>query len=700
MHRGLLLALFAAGALGFSTRVFAQPAPDPEGPAPELAPPESPPPDVDDTEEDDEPLPPAPPEERPRPARPEGPPGPAGIGGLGLMPTPGDDARALEQQKKPATPAEIAAARRRDEVFAEDWWSHARPVFEIHGYFRTRAELFHNFSLGRIDVPNSALWPQPPDNVYTGTNDQTFGPTLCTPDEAGSGNIDDPSLGLVHCRNKTQAGANLRFRLNPELHISDNVRVISQIDLLDNQVMGSTPSGASWLPGDRGGYEVAPRSGYTPVGVYDDTIVPPASGVNSLEESVRVKRVWGEFATPVGELRFGRMPNHWGLGMVHNAGDLYDDDFQSTIDRIMFTTGLKPLDLYIGAAWDFPNEGPTRPMPPGGQPYDAAQFDDVDQWALIVMRRKSRELEKLSLSRGELVLNGGAYVILRKQLLANDQSGPTASASSGADVPDVTPQQMTLGYSRRGAEMWIPDLWLQLKYKKFRFEAEWAAVLGSIESIATAPGPADFSAASDTNRRLRQFGLATEIQQLLVEDRLSLDFGFGWASGDPDAFDPNTVGDLVPGPNEVQVNDETDSTFRFHPNYRVDLILHRYILTRVQGTYYFHPSVAYDFMRKPDGQRLGGGAGFVWTRASQFVQTPGHARDLGIELNGKLYFQSKDGSLNDRPGEMGGFFAMLQYGVLFPLAGLGYQDVEQARLGGRADTSAAQIFRLFLGIIF
>src|SRR5206468_8080339 len=28
-----------------------------------------------------------------------------------------------------------------DEVFAEDWWSHARPVFEIHGYFRTRGEL-------------------------------------------------------------------------------------------------------------------------------------------------------------------------------------------------------------------------------------------------------------------------------------------------------------------------------------------------------------------------------------------------------------------------------------------------------------------------------------------------------------------------------------------------------------------------------
>ena len=38
-----------------------------------------------------------------------------------------------------------------------------------------------------------------------------------------------------------------------------------------------------------------------------------------------------------------------------------------------------------------------------------------------------------------------------------------------------------------------------------------------------------------------------------------------------------------------------------------------------------------------------------------------YARDLGIELNFNLYFQSKDGSLNDDPNKMGGFYTMLQY---------------------------------------
>src|SRR5215813_8333821 len=104
-------------------------------------------------------------------------------------------------------------------------------------------------------------------------------------------------------------------------------------------------------------------------------------------------------------------------------------------------------------------------------------------------------------------------------------------------------------------------------------------------------------------------------------------------------------------------------------------------------------------MRKPSGQRLGGGAGVVWTRASEFVQTPGHATDLGLELDGRLYFQSKDGSLNDKPGKMGGFFAMLEYGVLFPLAGMGYQSVEKTQ-PNHPDTSAAQILRMYLGVMF
>jgi uncharacterized protein (TIGR04551 family) len=143
------------------------------------------------------------------------------------------------------------------------------------------------------------------------------------------------------------------------------------------------------------------------------------------------------------------------------------------------------------------------------------------------------------------------------------------------------------------------------------------------------------------------------------------------------------------------------------------LILFRNILTRVEGAYYFRPSVEYDFTRDRNGQRLGGGGALIWSRASEFVQTPGHARDLGVELDFKLYYQSKDGALNDDPDRMGGFFTSLEYGVMFPLAGFNYLPGEIARAntnpGATTSTTAAtenlstataQTLRWYLGILF
>ena len=117
-----------------------------------------------------------------------------------------------------------------------------------------------------------------------------------------------------------------------------------------------------------------------------------------------------------------------------------------------------------------------------------------------------------------------------------------------------------------------------------------------------------------------------------------------------------------------------------NPAYSVDLILYRNILTRVQGTYFFRPSASYDFLRDASGQKLGGGVAAIWSRASEFMQSPGHAHDLGIELNANVYFQSKDGARNDDPNKKGGFFSKLEYGVLFPMAGLGYSPGQASSL--------------------
>src|SRR5438105_14668109 len=89
------------------------------------------------------------------------------------------------------------------------------------------------------------------------------------------------------CEDKSQAGANMRFRLNPELHVSDNVRILSQIDMLDNLVLGSTPGGYANLPkGTAAGYQNAGASPYVPIGAFANTQAPPTTGVNSFKNSI------------------------------------------------------------------------------------------------------------------------------------------------------------------------------------------------------------------------------------------------------------------------------------------------------------------------------------------------------------------------------------------------------------------------------
>jgi uncharacterized protein (TIGR04551 family) len=628
-------------------------------------------------EEPEEPEEPREPEaKRPPPPRPEPP-----------EPTEADD-EAAEAAGAKKRPTAIDLSVPTSEVYAEDWWNLSRPTFEIHGYYRVRTEFRSHFALGRVDG-EKPLWPQPPDKSFTDTQGNKHELAICG---------DDPD-NLEPCDNNTQAGANMRFRLNPELHISDNIRVRAQIDMLDNVVLGSTPEGYANAPGPNG-YQVVPRGGYSPLGAFASTQWAPTSGVNSPQDSIVVKRVWGEYSTPIGQLRFGRMPSHWGLGMFVNSGDGYDSDWQTTADRLMFITGIRSWDLYFAAAWDFANEGPTSAVlnEQQGTLYDLSQKDDVDQWVFVIVRRMEEAAAKAQLREGSPVFEGGAYFVYRQQQIANDTTDPGRDASLGA-----TRDELAEGYTRRGAQAFIPDAWLKFRWHSFRFEAEAALIWGSIENTLPSGPQSNYNNPADPNNPgwdIRQFGIATESEFLALDDKLRIGLKFGYATGDDD------VESLAPIGNELQPQltlDRTYSTFRFHPDYRVDLIFWRHIMTRVQGAYYFRPSVGYDFIKDPDGQKIGGDAAVVWSRASQFVQTPGHAHDLGVELNFKLHYQAKDGVLNDDPDKMGGFYTSLEYAVFFPLDGLDYLPVEVQDYAGKGpplETDTAQMVRWYLGILF
>jgi uncharacterized protein (TIGR04551 family) len=467
---------------------------------------------------------------------------------------------------------------------------------------------------------------------------------------------------------------------------------MSQIDMLDNLVLGSTPDAYAMQPSAKttSGYGPAGNgyNGYAPLGAFSTTQGPPTAGINSYQNSINVQRAWAEYLSPIGQFRFGRMPSHWGLGMVANAGTDMDANYQTNADRIMFVTGYKPLDLYAGGSWDFVSTGATTASPYdvyGGQPYNTGNLTNVDQWTAFVARKMSPELQRGALARGDIVVNGGAYAVYRQQYL-------DVVAGQNPLTFDSTADANNRNLERRGAQAIIPDLWVQAMWKKFRFEAEAAGIIGQ---IAQTPQNANVT----TPVKIREYGVVTETEYRAIEDKLKLKFGFGAASGDP------WVSSLNPGPTGLQpeLNGGRGpiSTFRFNPAYTVDLIFFRQMLSRVEGAYYFRPSVDYDFFRQPNGQKFGGGAAIIWSRATEFMQTPGHRRDLGVELDLQVYYQAKDGSLNDDPNRLGGFYAMLQYGVFFPLSGLNYLAGEQKpTLLDNWDTSSAQTVRLFLGVAF
>jgi hypothetical protein len=71
-----------------------------------------------------------------------------------------------------------------------------------------------------------------------------------------------------------------------------------------------------------------------------------------LRDSFLVRRAWAEFLIPIGQMRVGRMPLEWGLGILaqndNRLQDWGDPQFGSTVDRILFAT--RPLTVYNALA--------------------------------------------------------------------------------------------------------------------------------------------------------------------------------------------------------------------------------------------------------------------------------------------------------------------------------------------------------------
>lgn len=524
----------------------------------------------------------------------------------------------------------------------QEWVEEKRKLelFTLDGYYRLRPNLYYQFSLGKIEGRRLFPSPRPTEN--------------------------------------TQSGADMRLRLSPTFNISEEVRIKTQFDVLDNVLLGSTPSRS--FPGD----------GFYLFDIFNDGQVPPKSAVNALRDSIMVREAYGEVSTPVGLLRFGRMMAHWGLGILRNDGNCLECDFGDQVDRVMFVT--EPFDgFYVTPMFEFNSEGLyAYPNGQQGQPVDISNADDSNSWVLAVARRDTPQQVKAKLDNNQGVLNYGVHFSWRNQRYASAglYTNPPVPNPDGSVGP-------TQGFVRRDATLYIPDVWLRYEERDFRLEFELAAYLGQINNRAQLPAEENISGLNQA-LDVVSFGGAAVGEYRLLNGQLSLQLELGFASGDrapgfgayPGQPGSGAGGFTAPGDADgPQFNcgtggcsDNALRNFRFNRAYRVDNILWRELIGTVTDTFYAKPTLRYTLTQ---GFDLFGSA--IYSQAIYAESTPSFTdRMLGIETNVGARYETEDG-----------FVARVDWSVLFPLGGL--QELADEN---RRELATAHAIRGTLGIRF
>jgi uncharacterized protein (TIGR04551 family) len=557
--------------------------------------------------------------------------------------------------------------------------------FQLNGYLRGRGYVWNNFHLGTFNNPTGSNGTTALANPFTPPYSEL--PIPVEPPNASGMTPPNPftcavRTGDATCHTNTIKTADMRFRLDPTLNLSQQVRVHAQIDIFDNLVLGSTPDG----------YSINGRDTASNNQLLTHTQTPPTSGVNSLANSIVAKRAWGEINTPLFELDFGRMPLMWGTGMLfhdgdasynrsagpnasgHSSGLLFhgdcnDCDYGTTVDRLMITARL--WDHFVSLSWDWAADGPTAsilyPQQAIGYNYNADNIADVNQWTLSLGRKDDEGDIQAKLARGEASLNYGLFLMFRTQAWGLNYN-PRVQAVPLTQTPGqlteslypVTQVLQSLG--ERDAWTLTPDVWARFDVGKLHLEAEGAGVFGNIGEISV-PSTSGVGLTPTTQTILQLGGLFRGYYTLL-HDSLKISAEVGSASGPQN-------GDRTGQLNYAQAQDSVNGTaatngvpqlqntrFTFDPDYQVDMILFRRILGTVYNATYIKPSVDYWLI-----DNFGGELAVIYSLANKPATFPGHEINMGLEINARLMYRNEEE----------GFYAGVEYGVLFNLGALQMQ---------------------------
>ncbi|MCA9508769.1 MAG: TIGR04551 family protein [Myxococcales bacterium] len=528
-------------------------------------------------------------------------------------------------------------------------------ALELSGYLRTRLNYFRNPHLGTYIT-----------SLGRGTS-------MFLPNLRGYDSSSDSEANPA----QNNFSANMRLRLVPTINISETIRVKATLDILDNMVMGSTPSymaGMSFNPSN-------------PIAMMSMSQSTPMLGVNTLDDAIRVKRVWGEASFPIGEFRFGRMPFHWGLGLLYHGGNGIDSDYGDQVDGFLFST--KVFDHYLSPGYFFAYTGPNARggglgqtalnhpnyflMPELGARYPLESNSTTHVFSLSLLKRHSDFVVHQKLEEGSTIFNYGIFASYRKQKLDSQYQNPKVDGNNAQSL-----------VVERDANVGLLSLWSALSVGTFHLEMEFAGVWGKYQiGEKDTDLLAKDSAGNNVSKSdvwMLSGGAAIESKYGFISDRLQLGLDAGWASSGPG------LGFGVRG-KKPHTSTDFKTDFTFNPGYTLDLLLYREVLGTVSGTFYVKPHLAYFFNRN-FGIRSDIISSFAYNKAN----TSGDSHFLGIESDTSAFIRTESG-----------FYFSLAYGILFPLKGLNHKNSAEItpkdmKIFGEA--KVAQTLQTYIGLVF
>jgi uncharacterized protein (TIGR04551 family) len=347
----------------------------------------------------------------------------------------------------------------------------------------------------------------------------------------------------------------LKLHLQPVINVAETLEIHTKMSIFGNTAMGAD----NYTPDTRSN------------GLLRDAQLRTSG-------SIIFEGLWGVIDTPLGELKLGRMPHHWGLGILYNDGNsILNQGTGDYLDRIQLT--IPVAGFKIVPSFDFASTGLLQKH----KDYfiDSSQKDNGYNIGLaFMMVEDDKALLESKILNEQTVFEFGAMFMFSWKNSGSGEWNDTTSEIDPADGNNIDPSK-TYTYMDQSGKLWRLGAWANIYHKSFSLKTEFAFITGDIGKILLDDG-------NETKIKTEMVGVALEAQYRFIPKKFHLSLLTGLASPDDADYVQGDSWNL-PG-NAVNTSATSSDTkvqnFRFHKNYNMNSTLWNEFLGRFTAGYY------------------------------------------------------------------------------------------------------------------